>query len=298
MFAICHRCHTGAGDRKLIQFPRALTTGGKMFRSHDRACDKRRIEGVSAFHAMNAALESQPEEALRVLVVDDEEDLRNLVAFNVRGAGFVVDAAGTGMAALAAARATKPSVIVLDLMLPDMLGTAVCAAIRRDPELADIGILMLTARGGEYDRIQGLGAGADDYVVKPFNVRELVLRVRALAKRSRSAPRAAKLARPQIYRWRGLEIEVARHRVVLDGHPLALRPLEFKLLATLLGSPGTIFSRADLMRLVWGAEEESDSRTVDTHVRRLRERLGNYGDALETVHRFGYRWKEEGGQGA
>jgi two-component system, OmpR family, phosphate regulon response regulator PhoB len=246
---------------------------------------------------MNAASTAQSDEADRVLVVEDEEDLRNLVAFNVRSAGFVVEGAATGALGLAAARATKPVVVVLDLMLPDMLGTAVCAAIRHDPELADVGILMLTARGGDYDRIQGLEAGADDYVVKPFNVRELVLRVRALAKRSRTA-RLAKAARPKVYRWRGLEVEIARHRVVLDGAPLALRPLEFKLLATLLGAPGTIFSRAELMRLVWGTDEETDSRTVDTHVRRLRERLGACGDGLETVHRFGYRWQEETGDGA
>jgi two-component system phosphate regulon response regulator PhoB len=243
---------------------------------------------------MSAVLAAKPED--RILVVDDEEDLRNLVAFNVRSAGFVVDAAGTGVAALAAVRAAKPAVIVLDLMLPDMLGTAVCAAIRHDPDLADVGILMLTARGGEYDRIQGLEAGADDYVVKPFNVRELVLRVRALAKRSKNA-RLAKAIRPKVHRWRGLEVEIARHRVAIDGAPVALRPLEFKLLTTLLASPGTIFSRSDLMRLIWGTDEETDSRTVDTHVRRLRERLGAYGDALETVHRFGYRWREEDGEG-
>ncbi len=239
-----------------------------------------------------SALPAAPlEEVQRVLVVEDEEDLRNLVAFNVKSAGFVVDSAGTGMDALAAARASKPAVVVLDLMLPDMLGTAVCAALRHDPALADVGVLMLTARGGDYDRIQGLEAGADDYVVKPFNVRELVLRIRALAKRA-NATRSGKSA-PRTYRWRGLEVEVARHRVVLDEQPLTLRPLEFKLLATLLGSPGMIFSRGDLMKLVWGIDEESDSRTVDTHVRRLRERLGPYGHALETVHRFGYRWQEE-----
>jgi two-component system phosphate regulon response regulator PhoB len=237
------------------------------------------------------AISARPSEAVRVLVVDDEEDLRNLVSFNVRNAGFEVDSAGCGLDALALARAHKPSVIVLDLMLPDMLGTAVCAAVRHDPELADVGILMLTARGGEYDRIQGLEAGADDYVVKPFNVRELVLRVRALAKRSRSAL-SAKEPAPKVLRWQGLEIELERHRVTVDGTVQALRPLEYKLLVTFLTSSGRILSRADLMRLVWATEEATDSRTVDTHVRRLRERLGPYGHALETVHRFGYRWQE------
>ncbi len=241
------------------------------------------------------AVSPKPSEADRVLVVDDEDDLRNLVVFNVRNAGFDVQSARNGLDALAAARAHRPAVVVLDLMLPDMLGTAVCAALRHDSELADVGILMLTARGGEYDRIQGLESGADDYVVKPFNVRELVLRIRALANRSRNG-RGSKAARAKVLRWRGIEVEVARHRVSLDGAVLSLRPLEYKLLTTLLGSPGTLFSRADLMRLIWGAEEDSDSRTVDTHVRRLRERLGDYGSALETVHRFGYRWQEDPGE--
>lgn len=240
------------------------------------------------------AVSPRSNEAPRVLVVDDEDDLRNLVVFNVKNAGFDVGSARTGLDALASARAKKPAVVVLDLMLPDMLGTAVCAALRHDKDLADVGILMLTARGGEYDRIQGLEAGADDYVVKPFNVRELVLRVRALANRARGA-RPQPPSRPKVLRWRGLQVEVARHRVLIDGVLVSLRPLEFKLLTTVLGSPGTIFSRGDLMRLVWEAEEESDSRTVDTHVRRLRERLGGYGSALETVHRFGYRWQEDVG---
>ncbi len=237
------------------------------------------------------AVATKPAENERVLVVDDEDDLRNLVVFNVRNAGFEVQSARSGIEALTMARANKPSVIVLDLMLPDMLGTAVCSALRHDPDLAEVGILMLTARGGDYDRIQGLEAGADDYVVKPFNVRELVLRVRALAKRSRAA-QDVKEPRPKVLRWRGLEVELARHRVSLDGAPLSLRPLEYKLLVTFLQSAGTILSRAELMRLVWGTEEETDSRTVDTHVRRLRERLGPYGQALETVHRFGYRWQD------
>ena len=247
---------------------------------------------------MNAAISAQRDEAERVLVIDDEGDLRDLVIFNIRSAGFTAEGAATGQEGLSAARARRPAVIVLDLMLPDMLGTAVCSAIRHDPTLAGVGILMLTARGGEYDRIEGLEAGADDYVVKPFNVRELVLRVRSLAKRVAETRIARESAgRAPAYSCQGLEVEVARHRVTLDGALLALRPLEFKLLATLLASQGTIFSRADLLRLVWGIEEESDSRTVDTHVRRLRERIGPYGEMLETVHRFGYRWREPGGQG-
>jgi two-component system phosphate regulon response regulator PhoB len=173
----------------------------------------------------------------------------------------------------------------------------VCGAIRHDPRLNDVGVLMLTARGGEYERIQGLEAGADDYVAKPFNVRELVLRVRTLAKRARDS-RIARGNQDRPLKWRGLEIELVRHRVTIDGQAVVLRPLEFKLLATLLAQPGTVFSRPELLKLVWGIEEPTDSRTVDTHVRRLRERLGPYGTALETAHGFGYRWQEEGASGS
>jgi len=232
-------------------------------------------------------------EAPRVLVIDHETDTRDLVLSNIRNMGFVADGASSGLEGLSAARALRPAVIVLDLMLPDMLGTAVCSAIRHDAALAGVGILMLTARTSDYDRIQGLEAGADDYVAKPFNERELVVRVRALARRAADSHAAREASvRASVYRWRGIEVEVNRHRVTLDGEPVTLRPLEFKLLSTLLAAPGTLFSRGDLLRLVWGIEDDNDSRTVDTHVRRLRERVAPYGAALETVHRLGYRWRD------
>jgi DNA-binding response OmpR family regulator len=244
--------------------------------------------------SVSAAVSPLRDEVERVLVVDDEEDLRNLVAFSVREAGFIVDSAANGRDAIAAARANRPSVVVLDLMLPDMLGTAVCGALRHDPKLNEVGILMLTARGSEHDRIHGLEAGADDYIVKPFSPRELVLRVRSLAKRARDSRIArANQESLRLLRWKGLEIEPARHRVAIDGALLNLRPLELKLLVTFVAAPGTLFTRADLMRLVWGVEGQTDSRTVDTHVRRLRERLGEYGQAIETAHGLGYRWREE-----
>jgi two-component system phosphate regulon response regulator PhoB len=230
----------------------------------------------------------------RVLVVEDEPDLRNLVAHALREAGFAVLSADTGREALAVARAEKPAVVVLDLMLPDMLGTAVCGALRHDPEVSDVGILLLTARSSENDRVYGLEAGADDYVAKPFNVREVILRIRMLARRTREARLAReKLARPPSARWRGLEIELDRQRVTLDGAALSLRPLEFKLLATFLTSPGKLFTRADLLHVVWGIDEPSETRTVDTHVRRLRERLGTYSAAIQTAHGVGYRLRDE-----
>ncbi|MGD0528762.1 MAG: response regulator [Polyangiaceae bacterium] len=229
----------------------------------------------------------------RILLVDDEPDLLQLVTINLRDAGFEVDAVGSGQAGLALAAKIRPAVIVLDLMLPDVSGMEVCRTLRADPLLADVAVLMLTARGDEYDRILGFEIGADDYVVKPFSVRELVMRVRALVRRTaeRRAARATTGGNRKL-RWQGLELDPVRHRVFLDGAELLLRPLEFKLIQVFLEHPGQVFTRAQLLDEVWGLSGEAGTRTVDTHVRRLRERLGKYGDAVETVHGFGYRLKE------
>ncbi len=222
----------------------------------------------------------------RVLIVDDEPDLARLLVFNLRALGFATETATTGAGGLASAVREPPSVVVLDVMLPDLPGTEVCRRLRADPAVADVGILMLTARGDEADRILGLEVGADDYVVKPYSVQEVCLRVRALARRSADRrPAAAAL------RWRGLEVDPARHRVTADGAELALRPLEFRLLSLLIEHEGRVLSRDDILAAVWG-DVAVGVRTIDVHVRRLRERLGAYGPAIETVHGFGYRWRE------
>jgi len=228
-----------------------------------------------------------------VLVVDDEEDIRRLVTFNLDEAGFRVEAVDTGTIALSAATRLRPAVVVLDLMLPDLSGTEVCRRLRADPDLADAAILMLTARGDEYDRVLGFEVGADDYVVKPFSVRELVMRVRGLAVRARER-RLARGASDEGKRlqWRGLEVDPIRHRVTIDGAELGLRPLEYKLLAIFVEHPGKVFSRTDLLQEVWGISPETNTRTVDTHIRRLRERLGAFSEAIETVHGFGYRLRD------
>jgi two-component system phosphate regulon response regulator PhoB len=232
----------------------------------------------------------------RVLVVDDEEDLRKLLLFNLKEAGFEAEAVATGAEGLAAAARFAPEVIVLDLMLPDLSGTEVCRQLRADPARGDVAILMLTARGDEYDRVLGFEVGADDYVVKPFSVRELMMRVKALSKRAheRRMARASSdvVATPARLAWQGLEVDVVRHRVFADGVEIALRPLEFKLVSLFLEHPGRVFTRAELLEEVWGITAEVNTRTVDTHVRRLRERLAAYGDAVETVHGFGYRLRE------
>jgi len=229
----------------------------------------------------------------RALIVDDEPDLRHLVTINLQEAGFDVDAVGSGQAGLALAARLRPAVIVLDLMLPDIPGTEICRQLRADPILADSGILMLTARSDEYDRVLGFEVGADDYVVKPFSVRELVLRVRALARRIAERRAARSMIGSDLKLRRGrLELDPVRHRVFIDGEELQLRPLEFKLIHLLLEHPGRVFTRAQLLEEVWGITGEVGTRTVDTHVRRLRERLGGCGDAVETVHGFGYRLRD------
>jgi two-component system phosphate regulon response regulator PhoB len=228
-----------------------------------------------------------------VLIVDDEEDIRNLLEFNLREVGFRVEAVSTGTDGLARARATTPSVVVLDLMLPDQSGTEVCRQMRSDPTLADMAILMLTARGDEYDRVLGFEVGADDYVVKPFSVRELVMRVKGLATRAKER-RFARGARDSgtSHTWKGLVVDLGRHRVHVDGSELLLRPLEFKLLSLFLEHPGRVFTRNELLEEVWGIKPDTTTRTVDTHIRRLRERLGAYSEAIETVHGFGYRLRD------
>jgi two-component system phosphate regulon response regulator PhoB len=228
-----------------------------------------------------------------ILVVDDEEDIRRLLSFNLGEAGFRVEAVETGGEGLTAAARLKPSVVVLDLMLPDLSGMEVCRRLRADDAVADAAILMLTARGDEYDRVLGFEVGADDYVVKPFSVRELVMRVKGLARRA-AERRAARGSRDEgkRLRWRGLEMDPSRHRVTIDAAELTLRPLEYKLLAIFVEHPGRVFSRTELLSEVWGISPETNTRTVDTHIRRLRERLAAYSEAIETVHGFGYRLRD------
>jgi two-component system, OmpR family, phosphate regulon response regulator PhoB len=226
----------------------------------------------------------------RVLLVDDEPDLHELLLFNLTEAGFSARAESTGEAGLRTAASFRPDVVVLDVMLPDISGIEACRRLRQDPLTEDVGILMLTARGEELDRVIGLEAGADDYVVKPFSVREIVLRVRALGRRTRelrlarSAPRAGRLAT-----WQGLTVDLGRQQVFIDGSEVKLRPLEYKLVAVFVDHPDKTWSRAELLSEVWGMDGEVQTRTVDTHVRRLRERLGRYGAAVETVQGLGYR---------
>jgi len=230
----------------------------------------------------------------RVVIIEDERDVARLLEFNLRGAGFEVHTAGTGAEGLGAVRAHTPDVVILDLMLPDQSGYDVCKAIRNDPPIADLGVLMLTAKGEPEDRILGLEVGADDYVVKPFVVREVVLRVTALANRL-----AERRARPATSTGTTLkagpiELDPVTHDVRISGAPTQLRPLEYKLLQLLVSDPGRVFSREELLEQVWEMRGDINTRTVDVHVRRLRVSLGPAADVIETVHGFGYRARRDG----
>ncbi len=230
----------------------------------------------------------------RLLLVEDEPDVARLLVYNLEAAGWSVSHVTRGLDALARARAEEPVVVVLDVMLPDMSGFDVCKRLRETEQTADVGVLMLTARTEPDDRITGLEVGADDYVGKPFVVREVVLRVAALA--NRIAERKARAAKPgpgATLKLGPLTIDTVTHEVALDGAPLALRPLEYKLLLTLAAAPGRVFSREDLLAEVWDIKGSVSTRTVDVHVRRLRVSLGAAADWVETVHGFGYRAKRD-----
>jgi two-component system phosphate regulon response regulator PhoB len=220
-----------------------------------------------------------------VLLVDDERDLISVLDFNLRAAGFETLLATTGEQALSQIRRHVPDLVVLDLMLPDMSGTEVCRRIKSDPRTKHVPVMMLTAKGEEVDRVVGFEIGADDYVTKPFSVRELVLRVRAVLRRSgpgRTAERPPHMVGP-------IRVDVDSHRAFVDGAEIQLTPLEFKLLTTLMGRLGRVQSREQLLEDVWEMSSDLETRTVDTHVKRLREKLGSGRDLLETVRGIGYR---------
>jgi two-component system phosphate regulon response regulator PhoB len=223
----------------------------------------------------------------KILVAEDEADVRSLVCTALRNAGLVPIEASTGPAALEAARKQVPDLVVLDLMLPGMHGLDVCKALKVAPETRRIPIIMLTAKAEEVDRIVGLELGADDYVTKPFSPRELVLRIQSVLRRASGQPEEA--ATIQIGE---IVVDRTRHEVSVKGRPLELTATEFKLLATLIERRGRVQSRDVLLNDVWSYESAIDTRTVDTHVRRLREKLGKSARYIETVRGFGYRMSE------
>jgi two-component system phosphate regulon response regulator PhoB len=221
-----------------------------------------------------------------VLVVDDERDITALVAYHLAKAGYRVTTAGTGVAALEAIAAEPPDLVVLDLMLPGRSGYEVLTEIRRRDETRDVGVIVLTARREEPDRIKGLAGGADDYLTKPFSPEELVLRVGAVLRRLR-APAAA--AGP-IVRAGGIVIDRGAHTVTVKGAAVPLTALEYRLLLLLVERRGRVQSRPQLLESVWDSQPDIQTRTVDMHVQRLRAKLGAEGAQIETVRGFGYRF--------
>ena len=219
-----------------------------------------------------------------ILIIEDETDVADLLLLNLRKAGFRVSIAGDGGSGLQKARDDRPDFIILDLMLPKMSGLEVCRILKSDTATAQMPILMLTAKAEEIDRIVGLEFGADDYVTKPFSPREVVLRIRAILRRGEKADERLS-AGP-------IAIDPARHEVRVNGRQVHLTSIEFKLLQRLMQRRGRVQDRDRLLNEVWGYETVIDTRTVDTHVRRLREKLGKAGDAVETVRGFGYRLRE------
>ena len=222
-----------------------------------------------------------------VLVVDDEPDVVDLVRYRLRGAGMTVLVATDGLGALKAAREHRPDLVVLDLMLPHMNGEEVCRQLRADRDTAAIPVLMLTAKGEPTDRIAGLEAGADDYLSKPFSPRELILRAEAILRRAR----AAEERREANLEVDGFRINKGDFEVTLDGRKLDLTTTEFKLLCLLIERRGKVLTRDALLTDVWNYTAAIDTRTVDTHVRRLREKLGPaHSGRIETVRGEGYRF--------
>ena len=221
----------------------------------------------------------------KILVVDDEPDAVELVEFNLKKAGFEVLMAADGAEALKKARAALPDLIVLDVMLPEVDGLEVCKLLRRDAATAGIPVIMLTAKAAEIDRVLGLELGADDYVTKPFSPRELVLRIKGLLRR-RDQPEA-KAERMQ---FGELVVNVPAHNVTVNGKRVELTATEFKLLTLLAQRRGRVQSREQLLKDVWEYDNVIDTRTVDTHMRRLREKLGKAARHLDTVRGVGYRF--------
>jgi len=224
-----------------------------------------------------------------ILVVEDEEDILDLVSYNLKQAGFSTVAVGSGEEALEVASEGAPSLVLLDLMLPGMDGLEVCRLLKGSAETKHIPVLMLTARTEEVDRIVGLELGADDYLTKPFSPRELVLRVRAILRRVQSVEEVS----DECFRVGPLTIDPIGHRVQVGREEIELTATEFRLLLTLAERRGRVQSREELLNVVWGYEHSGYRRTVDTHVRRLREKLREAADCVETVRGVGYRFRRE-----
>jgi len=221
----------------------------------------------------------------KVFIVEDEPDLRDTLTYNFENEGFTVKSFSNGESFLESLTKNKPNLVILDLMLPGVSGLDVCRKLRSDDNFNDIAVVMLTAKSEEIDRIVGFELGADDYVTKPFSVRELILRVKVLLKK-----RLENSTNEQILAFGPITMNLDAHDVVVDGENITLTALEFKLLKHLLNRKGRVQTRDQLLGDVWGYSSEVTTRTVDTHIKRLREKLGKPGDLIQTIRGVGYRF--------
>ena len=237
-----------------------------------------------AVRALNSAIEMIKAANKKILVAEDEVDVLNLIAINLKGAGFSVLKAADGPTAIEMARSSMPALIVLDLMLPGMSGLDICKALKSESATKLIPIIMLTAKAEEVDRIVGLELGADDYITKPFSPRELVLRVKSVMRRADASGPI-----DHTMKVGDIQVDRARFEVLIKGKQMEFTATEFKLLSLLMERRGRVQSRDTLLNDVWGYENIIDTRTVDTHIRRLREKLGKTGSCIETVRGFGYK---------
>ena len=224
-----------------------------------------------------------------VLIIEDEKDLAELLAFNLEKEGYATTCVHDGKQGLERAGADLPDLILLDLMLPGLLGTEVCKALRKDQRTAHIPIIMITAKGDEIDRVVGFEVGADDYIVKPFSMREMVLRVKAIMRR---LEHETQQPASELFSIGDIVIDKQRHIVMSAGIEIELTSTEYKLLLFLAEKKGYVQSREKLLQNVWSYNNAGDTRTVDTHVTRLRGKLGTPGDIIKTVRGFGYKIEE------
>ncbi|MCP4204392.1 MAG: response regulator transcription factor [bacterium] len=222
----------------------------------------------------------------RIVVVEDEPDILEILRYNLEREGYAVDAFSRGDEALEGIRKNPPDLLLLDLMLPGMDGLEITRLLKRSRETAEIPLIMLTAKDQEVDRIVGLELGADDYLAKPFSPREVVLRVKAVLRRSNGSPSGAETSRVG-----GLELDIPAHRLLVNGIEVEVTATEFRLIRVLMERAGRVQTRTQLLADVWRYSEDVDSRTVDTHVRRLRKKLGREATRIETVIGVGYRLK-------
>jgi two-component system phosphate regulon response regulator PhoB len=227
----------------------------------------------------------QEHDMKRVLIIEDERDLAELLAFNLEKEGYSATCVHDGKRGLEQAVAEPPDLVLLDLMLPGLLGTEVSKALRKDPRTAQIPIIMITAKGDEIDRVVGFEVGADDYIVKPFSMREVALRVKAVMRRFEHEVQT----KPEILSIGEIIIDTQRHTVMSAGLEIELTSTEFKLLLYMAEKKGCVQSREQLLQKVWSYNNAGDTRTVDTHVTRLRGKLGAPGDIIKTVRGFGYK---------